>query len=114
MSKTTTLILLTLVISITGCKTIDYSKVRSRAMQGQAEDIGIIQSSYLKISPSSRLPYMRDLATLNRRFPTTFQAELAKQKPRTQEAVGYLLNAEATHQSLINRINKVHGSNNSP
>jgi len=108
-------ILLSLAITLlAGCKTVDFNQVRARALQGNAEDIGIIQSVYLKISPSSRLAYMGDLSALNRKFPDAFQAELAKQKPKTQEAIGYLLDAEVVHRKLINRINQTHGSNNSP
>jgi hypothetical protein len=99
---------------LAGCKTVDFNQVRARAMQGQAEDIAAIQSIYLEISPSSRLTYMEDLATLNRKFPATFQAELAKQKPKTQEAIGYLINAEVVHRKLLDRIKQTHGSNNSP
>jgi len=99
---------------LTGCKSIDYTAIRAQAVQGNSTAIRSMQSAYLQVSPSSRLDYMLDLAALQRKYPAEFAAELAKQKPQTQQAIGYLLQGEKEHRALLEKILRTHGSNNSP
>lgn len=99
---------------LTGCKTIDYREVRVQALQGNSAAIGSMQSAYLQVAPSSRLVYMMDLAALQQKFPQEFASELAEQKPKTQQAVGYLLQGAKEHRSFIEKFLRTQGSNNSP
>jgi hypothetical protein len=114
MNKIIALLTLISVSLLTGCKTIDFREVRAQALQGNPEAISSMQSAYLQISPSSRMLYMMDLAGLQQKFPREFAMELAKQKPKTQQAVGYLLQGAKEHRSLLEKISRTQGSNNSP
>ena len=114
MSKSLLLFSLLAAVTLSGCKSVDFTQVRANALQGDPQAIASMQAAYLKVSPSSRLAYMLDLGNLQRKYPTQFADALAKQKPQTQQAVQYLLKGEKQHRSLVEKILKTTGSNNSP